>query len=284
MADGILFQVSGTATPAPGVTLSKMRKSKALNEYDVFAYDALHPTSWPSQSNPSSGASLINLAGTVSSTPANPATITGTATFGGGFRFAAASDGYIDLPSVCKPASTSKGYLGMFWCLVPETTSLRNIVGWHTSTSGQRAWGVYNNNVNRQYVVWSDGVSATITLSAADYNTTISGTNYALLLFCMGRAENGAGGYVGRCRVYHATRGLLDNRSGASGATAQQSTYTSARIGNHGGYGTNIVQRHYRGRFLDVGTTAGVMTTTQFDAWCLEEYNTHKGRTDWSVA
>lgn len=287
MNEGLLTKSGSVAAPAVGVTLSKLRKDALLTAWDRYAWDCMHPTSWPSQANPGSLDALVNLAGTISSTPADPGSFGGSplVTFDDGFHFSttAPATGSINLPAVCKPATTSRGYIHMVWMLIPETTSIRKVFGW--GASGAWAYGVYFNNVLRQFVIYADGSSsiATFTLAAGDFNLAIGGTNYAVVLFCVGRCEDGAGGFLKRARVYTKALGFKATYSAAAGATATQSANATANIGYSGAFGANIAMRAYRGRHVDVQAEVGVATSAWWDALCDAEFAGNVARTDWNV-
>lgn len=288
MADGIIFKASGTAVPPVGVELNTLRKGKLLTEYDVFAWDCMHPSCWPSQANPAASDPIYNLAGKLLDTPANNGAIgTGTAlpTFDDGFIFASGSQATIAMnATVCKPATDSNGYIHMQWLLLRESTSARKIFGWGPS-SGSMAYGVISSTTNRQYVIFADKATGltTQTYTASEFPIDIGGVKYGLFLFCVGRHEDGAGGYVRRCRVYSKATGLVSTNNEAAGSTAIQGTGASA-IGYSSAIGTNIDMRAYRGRHIDVGTASGVMTAGYFQTLCDDEFNGNKDRTDWTIS
>lgn len=284
---GVLFKGSSTITPPVGVTPKKLRKDKCLTEWDTFAFDAMHPVSWPSQGAPAVADKVHDLSGDILSLPDDTnlaAVFTGTpapAFSSAGFKFALASTSYLQLPTAgVRPAATSNGWIAMCWMIIPELGPLRRGFGWF-NTAGTSSYGFYYNNVTRQLVVYYDGGTATVTLNS---NNFVGG--FARLLFCLGRCEDGAGGYLRKRRIYCDTpgaagQGVSNTASAASGVTSAQSNGAS-RIGYDSALGAGIVQSALRFRMVDVKTAVGVMTSAKFDELCLAEYDGNKQRADWS--
>lgn len=266
---GVNFIGNDTAVPPAGVVLKKLYKDEALTQYDVFAFDALDPQSWPSQVAPTVGSSLLD----ISPVGTNNASfnVPGSITFNGGFQFSSAARPQIILPAAVQSAASSLGNIQMFWLYVPATTTIRKLYGW--LKSGTLGWGLYSNNVNLQHVLNADGGNFTINFPAA-----------GLYLICTGRVADGVGGFLRRYRIYNAA-GLVTNGGGASGANSVQPASATSIIGEDGTFSaTSPALRAYRARVLDVGTTAGIATAAWFDALCDVEFNLNKTRPEWNVA
>lgn len=282
---GIVIESDGVATPRAGTTLVPLRKQKLITEWDRAVFDMMDERCWPSQGAPTLASQLLDLSGVYDRVPAaaDNMTFAGTAaTFNGGMILLPGVTSRMDYPVACKPATTSNGYIHMAWLRLQETANVARVHGW--GTTGSWAYGMYCNGVSRQYSTYSDGGQATVNLTAAEYPTDTAGVKSGLFLVCQGRAQDGAGGFLRKMRIYSAATGLKVNSSVAAGATAAQST-GAARFGYTGEMAANnpIEQRLFRLRHLDVQAVGGVATAAWWDAICDAEF-ANAPRAGWNLA